>query len=119
MHILAYSLETVVAEKFQAMIDLAEGNSRMKDFFDVYRILEGNQLDNDLLQQAIIATFHNRKTKYDSEHSFFREDFEENPMLLSLWEGFLRKMKWEESLPFGIVISLIKERLQKYWENLR
>lgn len=35
----AYSLETVVAEKFQTMIDRALANSRMKDFFDVYSIL--------------------------------------------------------------------------------
>lgn len=35
----AYSLETVVAEKFHAMIVLSLANSRMKDFFDVYRIL--------------------------------------------------------------------------------
>ena len=34
----AYSLETVIAEKFQTMIDRAENNSRMKDFFDVYTI---------------------------------------------------------------------------------
>jgi predicted nucleotidyltransferase component of viral defense system len=37
--ILAYSLETVIAGKFDAMIDLAEINSRMKDFYDVYRLL--------------------------------------------------------------------------------
>ena len=35
----AYSLETVVAEKFEAMIDLSAANSRMKDFYDVYYIL--------------------------------------------------------------------------------
>jgi predicted nucleotidyltransferase component of viral defense system len=36
--LMAYSLETVVAEKFHAMIDRDETNSRMKDFFDVYQI---------------------------------------------------------------------------------
>ena len=36
VNVMAYSLETVVAEKFQAMISLAGANSRMKDFFDVY-----------------------------------------------------------------------------------
>ena len=38
--LLAYSLETVVAEKFEAMISLSVNNSRMKDFYDLYRILD-------------------------------------------------------------------------------
>jgi len=36
--LLAYSKESVIAEKFQAMVYLAEGNSRMKDFYDIYKI---------------------------------------------------------------------------------
>ena len=40
-NILAYSLETVIAEKFQTVIVRAEANSRMKDFYDLYTILHG------------------------------------------------------------------------------
>ncbi len=61
-NILAYSLETVVAEKFQAMISLSLGNSRMKDFFDVYQILSKQTLDSATLSEAIKATFANRGT---------------------------------------------------------
>lgn len=60
VNIMAYSLETVVAEKFQAMIELSVENSRMKDFFDVYRILLNSNLNNDILRDAIRATFNNR-----------------------------------------------------------
>ena len=62
--ILAYSLETVVAEKFQAMISLSLGNSRMKDFFDVYQILSKQTLDSATLSEAIKATFANRGTEF-------------------------------------------------------
>ena len=51
--ILAYSLETVVPEKYQAMIDHATENSRMKDFFDVYRILKAGKTVLHTLQEAI------------------------------------------------------------------
>ena len=40
--LLAYSVESLVAEKFEAMISLAEFNSRMKDFYDVYRVLHSD-----------------------------------------------------------------------------
>lgn len=58
--IMAYSLETVLAEKFHAMIVLSLANSRMKDFFDVYRILITGRVDSEVLAEAIQSTFTNR-----------------------------------------------------------
>lgn len=53
----AYSLETVVAEKFQTMIDRALANSRMKDFYDVYSILSSEsarvKVNEETLSEAI------------------------------------------------------------------
>ncbi|MDE5880297.1 MAG: nucleotidyl transferase AbiEii/AbiGii toxin family protein [Muribaculaceae bacterium] len=43
--ITAYSLETVIAEKFQTMVEKSVFNSRMKDFFDLYRIIGINSFD--------------------------------------------------------------------------
>ncbi len=53
----AYSLETLIAEKFHTMVDRDESNSRMKDFFDVYQLFTCHDIDRDLLQEAIISTF--------------------------------------------------------------
>lgn len=71
--ILAYSLKTVVAEKFQTMIDRGRFNSRMKDYFDLYRIFSVHQFDNTLLSEAIKATFENRGTEFVEDHDFFSE----------------------------------------------
>lgn len=71
----AYSLETVIAEKFHAMIVLSLANSRMKDFFDVYRILVTDRVDSEILSDAITSTFANRKTGYRENHHLFTEDF--------------------------------------------
>ncbi len=117
VNIMAYSLETVVAEKFQAMIDLAEENSRMKDFFDVYRILESNKVNEEMLQQAITATFSNRETGYKPDHILFAEEFVKSPTRIAFWKGFLRKIKYTEELSFETVMTVIKERLQGYWEK--
>lgn len=117
--ILAYSLETVVAEKFQAMISLSLGNSRMKDFFDVYQILTRQNIDPEILGEAIKATFANRDTKYVENHPLFTEEFFADANRTMYWESFLRRIKLGESLPFVSVGALIRDRLEPHWEGLR
>lgn len=115
----AYSLETVVAEKFHAMILLSLANSRMKDFFDVYRILVTNRVDDEILPDAIKSTFTNRKTGYRENHPLFTDEFFASKDRQSFWNGFLRKIKYPESIDFQTVGLLIRERLQPYWKSLR
>lgn len=58
----AYPPETVVAEKFQAMVALGRANSRMKDFYDIWVLSRAFAFDDDRLPRAIAATFARRKT---------------------------------------------------------
>ena len=115
----AYSLETVVAEKFHAMIVLSLANSRMKDFFDVYRILVTDKVDDEILPEAIRFTFANRGTGYRENHPLFTEEFFASKDRQSFWKGFLQKIKYSEIIEFQTVGLLIKDRLQPYWESLR
>jgi len=118
-NILAYSLETVVAEKFQAMISLSLGNSRMKDFFDVYQILSKQTLDSATLSEAIKATFANRGTDYKENHPLFSEDFFTDSNRSLYWKGFLKRIKYSKQLSFTDVGALIRTQLQPYWDQLR
>ncbi len=58
----AYARETVVAEKFQAMVALGRANSRMKDFYDVWVLARTYDFDPERLARAIAATFARRET---------------------------------------------------------
>lgn len=116
--IMAYSLETVVAEKFQAMIELSENNSRMKDFYDLYTLLYNNALDSDMLEKAIHATLKNRGTPYEENHPLFSDDFPKNPRFQMLWKGFIKKIGKTEP-DFETTVSLIKEKLFSYWEKYK
>lgn len=89
--ILAYSLETVVAEKIHAVIDLADQSSRMKDYYDPYQILNNQELDTEVLQEAIVRTFENRHTQYDPDTMFFRNDFGAKPIMETRWKAFMKK----------------------------
>jgi predicted nucleotidyltransferase component of viral defense system len=57
-----YARETVIAEKFQAMVMLGLANSRMKDFYDVWILSRSYAFDDDRLPRAIAATFERRGT---------------------------------------------------------
>ena len=58
----AYPRETVVAEKFQAMVALGERNPRLKDFFDIHYLSSAFTFQGDLLFEAIKGTFERRST---------------------------------------------------------
>ena len=58
----AYARETVVAEKFQAMILFGLANTRMKDFYDVWMLSRNYDFDGERLSRAIAATFERRGT---------------------------------------------------------
>lgn len=117
----AYSLETVVAEKFHTMIDRDEANSRMKDFFDCYQLLTQRDLDDDSLYEAIVATFDNRSLAYNPNLKLFTEEFATDKERLMRWKSFLKKIQWKEDIPFSVVMNVIKMRLQpmamKYWTS--
>lgn len=62
-----YARETVIAEKFQAMVMLGLANSRMKDFYDVWILSRSYAFDDDRLPRAIAATFERRGTAISRE----------------------------------------------------
>jgi len=115
----AYSKETVIAEKFQAMIELSVVNSRMKDFYDVYKLLAENEFDNDTLEEAIKATFANRETSYTENHALFTAEFATNPQRKRSWTAFLNKINRDKDLEFEEVMRSISEKLMPLWTKMK
>ena len=117
-NILAYSIETVIAEKMHAVIDLADQSSRMKDYYDLYNLLSKEKYDSETLQEAIIRTFENRHTSYDANTMFFRKDFAGNSQMQTRWKAFLRKITKEADVSFFEVVTYIQTTLKPYWEKM-
>lgn len=114
----AYSIETIIAEKFQAMIELSTLNSRMKDFYDVYKLLTNNMYDVENLTNAIKLTFKNRMTFFSEDHALFSDEFINNLNRQKLWNSFLKKKNIKEKIAFQEIMILIKEKLYPIWQNL-
>lgn len=102
-----YPLETVIAEKFQAMVELDLANSRMKDFYDLWFICTTQPLQGDSLGNAIQQTFKRRKTSLPIDlPTAFTSEFYRNSDKQVQWKAFLRKMgiDSEPTLEEAIVI---------------
>ena len=88
----AYPPETVVAEKFQALVALGMLNSRMKDFFDLWAISQTFSFDGGVLADAIAATFERRHTDIPTDTPVaLTPAFAEDAAKQAQWRGFLRR----------------------------
>ena len=92
-HLRAYVRETVIAEKFQAMVARGLANSRMKDFYDTWLLSQSFPLDDDRLARAIAATFERRRTKIPAElPDALTPAFAGDQQRQSQWNAFLENV---------------------------
>ena len=103
IHLKSYTPEYIFSEKLEAILQLGETNSRMKDFYDCYRLIEENILDKNLLKIAIHKTMENRNTK-------LKMIPQPNEQLKIRWESFLKRNKIS-NLKLSTVISKINEMI--------
>ncbi|MCQ2394296.1 MAG: nucleotidyl transferase AbiEii/AbiGii toxin family protein [Kiritimatiellae bacterium] len=91
--VLVYPRYTVVAEKFHTMVDRGLLNSRLKDYYDIWLLTERFDFEAELLKTAIRRTFERRETPVPSAlPESLSEDFFGNPLKVSQWNAFLRKL---------------------------
>ena len=87
--ILTYSLESTIAEKFEALIQRQQLTSRMKDIYDIYYLSNQFDFDGNLLQQAILQTITNRKTFYEPDSLDKVIALSDDPDIQIRWRQFL------------------------------
>ena len=99
-----YARETVVAEKFQAMVDLGMANSRMKDYYDLWIISQAFEMDRSRLAGAICATFARRGTAIpDGVPDGLSSAFVEDAVKRQQWESFKRDLSVDPGPLDGVV----------------
>ncbi len=88
----AYPRETVIAEKWEAIVSLGIGNSRMKDFFDLWILARDFTFAGATLAAAIAATFTRRGTAPPAEPPIALTDaFAADAPKQRQWQAFLRR----------------------------
>jgi hypothetical protein len=95
-----YSPETVIAEKFNAMVLLGMANSRMKDYFDIWMLSRNLTFEGAVLLEAVRQTFAKRQTALpDTEPIGLSDEFASNESKRRQWRGFVRRQGKQDSLP--------------------
>jgi hypothetical protein len=91
-HLKGYPLESVVSEKFEAMVKLGLLNSRMKDFYDIWLMMLQFDFDGLNLTEALKRTFEHRKMELPQKRPLFAEEiYDGQSDRQTLWTAFLRK----------------------------
>ncbi|NLN69693.1 MAG: nucleotidyl transferase AbiEii/AbiGii toxin family protein [Chloroflexi bacterium] len=115
--ILTYSLESTVAEKFEALIQRLQLTSRMKDIYDIYYLLNLFDFDGNRLQKAIRQTLTNRRTFYEDDSLDKVIALSNDREIQVRWRQFLHRTKLPE-LDLDYVFLGIEQFLQPIWTSI-
>lgn len=124
----AYSLETLIAEKFEAMIKRGTYNSRMKDFYDIYLLSMTHTFEASSLLKAIKAMLQQRETSVLPDSIVFKDEFRLDEGRRTQWKAFLAKSRLHTSPEFKEIMIKISNFLMpllfsnesmdaKKWDN--
>jgi len=101
----AYSIESLIAEKLDAMLTLAQANSRMKDFYDIFYLHSLYKFEGIILQKAIELTLKKRENFKEPNPIVFEYAFGKDREKNIQWKAFLKRINYELDLKFEDVIS--------------
>lgn len=115
----AYSLETSIAEKLEAIIHNGYLNSRYKDFYDIYVLSKKYEFSYAELRNAVIQTFENRKTPMTMDSAAFSDEFLNDPMHQTRWKAFLKKKKALIQVSMSDAMDWIKAFVRPLFEGAK
>lgn len=104
--VFCYSRESVIAEKFEAMVKLGELNSRMKDFYDIWLLSRHFDFEGATLAEAIRLTFEHRGTALPTDSEVFSQTFIDAKQIQ--WSAFHKRLG-QEHVPvlFSEVVAAV------------
>ena len=111
--ILVYPTETIFSEKLHIALKRADANTRMKDYYDMYKLVLSGEMDESLLKSNINDTFKKRETEVKTEIAF---DAAAMDRLQGYWTPFIRKMKLDDApVDLNDVIDVINKALRNIY----
>lgn len=112
INIMAYTIETIIAEKFESIISKNISTTRAKDFYDIYIIVNNHidKVNKITLIKAIQRTFKHRNTNYNIEYLNDIFDIIRNSVVLKeLFNNYSRKLNYVRNVKFEDTIDAIKQ----------
>ena len=111
LRVLAYPLETILAEKYESVIKRNISTTRMRDFYDLYNLynLRKEDINFDILKQAIISTSNRRESLSLMKQAIkITDDIKEDDYLKKLWKVYLADNLYVGDLNFLETIKVVE-----------
>jgi predicted nucleotidyltransferase component of viral defense system len=110
-----YSLESTIAEKFDAILQRLEMTGRMKDFYDIWYLANTFDFEGRKLQEAMEQTLQTRGTTYDKDSLKNIIAFADDDSMQLKWRQFLSRLKFA-TLDFSDVLQTIETFFSPVWQ---
>lgn len=110
--VMAYTIETILAEKYETIIHRNIGTTRARDFYDLHMIYRSrkDEIRLDILRKAVLYTAQKRDTVEDiMDWKSILTDIREEPQLYLLWDHYLADNKYIGELRFHEVLDTVDE----------
>ncbi len=114
IEVLAYNLETVLAEKVESIFSRGVANTRMRDFYDIYILtkLQGENINSSLFKEALAATSKNRGSENQiSNAENILIDISESEKLKSLWKNYITKNPYAQEINWTSAFNAVNKLL--------
>ncbi|TEB04299.1 hypothetical protein Psch_04025 [Pelotomaculum schinkii] len=109
--ILAYNLETVLAEKIETLLSRGTANTRMRDFYDIFALetTQSHNIDKDVLRAAFTNTSEKRGSlAVVSNMDLILDEIESSPDIAALWKSYQRKFDYATDIGWEDVIQAVR-----------
>ena len=110
--ILAYNLETVLAEKLETLIARGTANSRMRDFYDIFALeqSQSHNIDKAVLKTAFANTSEQRGSSAVMEGmGVILDEVENSPGMAELWKSYQRKFEYASDIGWDNVMQAVRK----------
>lgn len=110
--VMAYTLETVLAEKYETIIRRNIGTTRARDFYDLHILYRSrkNEIRPDILKAAVLHTAQKRDSVNDiHDWKEILTDIREEPALYLLWDNYVADNQYIGELDFHEVLDTVEE----------
>lgn len=110
--VMAYPLETILAEKYETILRRNLGNTRARDFYDLFTLMKIKQSEIrwDVLKQAVLATAEKRGSLEEmKDYQEIVEEMRESGFLQRIWEKYQEENTYSDGIGYGEVLEIVLE----------
>lgn len=114
--VLAYNLETILAEKLETVISRSDQNTRPRDYYDIYILvkLQSSNIEPKAIKAALDATAKKRgSTEVIKEYRKIMNTVRNSEVMLRQWENYRKDFEYADGIAFEETCDAVVELMER------